>query len=555
MINNYVQFQRFNNFVNKISLREFTGRESFHQQINRKAKRVFESNFRSIPFSRNIHSNTVQLKNYWWIIGGVITSTLCMWMFSKKIKKSPIFSLEELEKHRTIEKGLWIAWQDPQDHQWYVSAMADFVTLHPGGERIAEAGGKTAMPYWQQFARHLDSSGNPTSQVLRALRSRVIGLLKTPPTDLLGSDPYSLEPDRSKNILFPLQSKPYNAGQKPIYLESFVTDVSKMFIRFHTPVPLLQNHSLTIETPEKTAIFTLETLKQYETLTYTSVMQCTGHRRSEMANTNGIQWEAAVANVEVKGYSLWNILHQLDIPIDDNQYFLAEQLDEKGNQLFSTCIPLKELPKKTLLAIEMNGEPLNRDHGGPLRLWVPGFNGNFSVKKIDRIKILSQEQAPADKVSKFNVLGKWAPAVSLSSFLFNYVEDRKDGLFFDPEIRVNSLAIAGREMHISEGTKEINLKGWAWSGGGREIVSVQISIDEGQTWEEATLKPIIQQPINERYAWTGWDISIPISSQTTQVLIRAKDSKGNIQPQDFTWNPRGLRNNSWTLLHVKVVKK
>jgi len=461
------------------------------------------------------------------------------------LKKNRQISLQEMEEHRTVETGLWIAWQDPISRKWFVSAMADFVDSHPGGSKILEAGGQVAMPFWQQFTRHLDSSGNPTPIVLQELKCRIVGELMESPKQMQTSDPYAWEPNRQNNNLSLLQEKPYNAGQIPCNLSDFTTPLSDIFVRFHTPAPCLQNHQLKILIGNSVSLESLSSLaNKLSPVSYSSVLQCTGHRRSEMKDVNGLQWNSAVANVEIKGYRLWDLLHSLGITSENIGYFLAEQLDPEGKQLFSCCIPLSKIPFSTLLATEMNQEMLDRDHGGPLRLWVPGFNGNFSVKAINQIRILSPEEMP--KTGKYENLGVWGPAIALSSNLTAYVEDRDGQLFFQPDLKVNAMAcIDPTGVSVELGDTSVFLKGWAWSGGGKDIRSVQFSTDEGTRWTDAVIDPIISQPFHERYSWTEWKSEIPIHTKMRRIFIRATDTEGDTQPRQAPWNPRGLRNNAW----------
>lgn len=497
------------------------------------------------------HSRKIEKVHYsklWTVAAGIVAASIGLWVLSTSKKQLPKYTLKDLEEHGSVDKGLWIAWQDPQDKLWYISSMADFVSSHPGGNQMLAAGGKAVMPFWQRFARHLDSAGNPTAVVLKELRSRIVGNLDTPPDEASITDPYLFEPDRSDTQLKLLQQRPYNAGQDHSQLKDFITEIPQVFIRHHGPAPLLKDYALEIEGPKGTSYVTLETLTRFPVVTYLSVLQCTGHRRSEMPNTNGLQWEASVANVEVTGYRLWDILKEMGFERDQNFYLFVEQLDEKKTAQYSTCIPIQKLPEDTLLITEMNGEPLNRDHGAPLRLLVPGFYGNFSVKKPERMKILSKDEIPQEQIEKYAPLGIWAPAVAMSPFLANYVEHRTDGMFIDPELRVNSLGTVDGERSAVE--QAIVLEGWAWSGGGREILKVEISADFGISWKEAKIDPLVEQPKGRRYAWTKWSASTPFSDFET-VLVRATDSQGNVQPRQATWNPRGLRHNSWTKIFVK----
>jgi len=108
----------------------------------------------------------------------------------------------------------------------------------------------------------------------------------------------------------------------------------------------------------------------------------------------------------------------------------------------------------------------------------------------------------------------------------------------------------------------INVRGWAYSGGGNGIVRVDVSGDDGKTWHTATLKEGSEQPIHQAYAWTFWEIDLPLadsydslkSSTTRTIVCKALDASYNVQPEtvDAIWNARGLNNTAWHRVEVKL---
>ena len=98
----------------------------------------------------------------------------------------------------------------------------------------------------------------------------------------------------------------------------------------------------------------------------------------------------------------------------------------------------------------------------------------------------------------------------------------------------------------------VAVKGFAWSGGGRGIVRVDLSIDGGVTWHEAELGEGAEQHPSQAWAWTFWSAELPLPSDTksgerVQVICKATDAAYNTQPENAApiWNARGLNNNSW----------
>ena len=102
---------------------------------------------------------------------------------------------------------------------------------------------------------------------------------------------------------------------------------------------------------------------------------------------------------------------------------------------------------------------------------------------------------------------------------------------------------------------QVTLKGYAWSGGGRGIIRVDVSADGGKTWHEATLKPNGQTPYHS-YAWTLWEADIPLPKGMTQteLVVKAVDISYNVQPDSVAgiWNLRGCLSNAWHRVNVKV---
>jgi sulfite oxidase len=124
---------------------------------------------------------------------------------------------------------------------------------------------------------------------------------------------------------------------------------------------------------------------------------------------------------------------------------------------------------------------------------------------------------------------------------------------------------AGTHVDLKS-TPSIPVRGYAWSGGGRGIVRVDVSADNGQTWHTANLiKPtgngIEQQPLNRAWAWTPWNIDLPLSfigtekkSNEITLVCKAIDSSYNSQPETWApiWNLRGCLSNAWHRVPLNI---
>ena len=124
----------------------------------------------------------------------------------------------------------------------------------------------------------------------------------------------------------------------------------------------------------------------------------------------------------------------------------------------------------------------------------------------------------------------------------------------------NINTLAQPQNHKTE-VVQTSAKGFAWSGGGRAIIRVDVSANKGLSWQTATLKEGADQPLSKAWAWTFWeidDLEIDASKlkpgDEIKVLVKAVDASYNAQPEGAAaiWNLRGLNNNSWHAFTVKV---
>lgn len=315
-------------------------------------------------------------------------------------------------------------------------------------------------------------------------------------------------------------------------------------------------------------------------------IQCAGNRRSEMSqvkNVKGLVWEkTAISTAQWTGVLLADVLAHLGISEanevcaihndDDSNNDNCEQCaavirhvhlealdsDPVDGKTYGASIPVSTAldPRKdVLLAFEMNGEPLPRDHGYPLRAIVPGTVGARNVKFLHRI-VLSAEESPNFWQQK-----------DYRGFPPNVDYDTEDYFAFAgdaiQELPVQSAIVQPNDgsTHVitsRSSSSTIPVQGYAWSGGGRNIVRVDVSIDAGQTWTAAKLHPAAKkQRYNRAWAWTPWeiDVSVPQDAAQVEIICKAVDASYNAQPDTIApiWNMRGMLNNAWHRVRVHIV--
>ncbi|MBM3942535.1 MAG: sulfite oxidase [SAR202 cluster bacterium] len=187
-----------------------------------------------------------------------------------------------------------------------------------------------------------------------------------------------------------------------------------------------------------------------------------------------------------------------------------------------------------LLVYEMNGEPLQPQHGYPLRLLVPGWYGMASVKWLGRIEVLGE---PFQGYQMAHT--------------YRYSQTADDPGEPVTRIRVRSLLVPPGIPDFLTRTRLVEaglvvLRGRAWSGDGL-IQRVEVSTDGGNVWQDAQL-----DRQNSPYGWCGWSLRWEAAPGQYQILSRATDARGNTQPVDQPWTFQGMGNNMAQAVEVFV---
>jgi DMSO/TMAO reductase YedYZ molybdopterin-dependent catalytic subunit len=176
-----------------------------------------------------------------------------------------------------------------------------------------------------------------------------------------------------------------------------------------------------------------------------------------------------------------------------------------------------------LLAYQMNGRPLEPQHGAPVRLLVPGWYGMTSVKWLTRITAVGEPfQGYQQRVA------------------YRYQQDADDPGEGVSRMRVRALLVPPghpdfltRARYVEAGAVE--LTGRAWSGSGA-VERVEVGVDGG--WEDAALEPALGD-----FAWRGWRYAWRAVPGEHVVACRATDAAGEVQPLEQPWNYQGMGNN------------
>ncbi|XP_078577676.1 sulfite oxidase-like [Branchiostoma floridae x Branchiostoma japonicum] len=473
----------------------------------------------------------------------------------------PEFSLSEVAKHKTKNERVWITYKSG------VYDITEFLESHPGGaSKIMLAAGGSVEPFWAMYAVHKE---NPeVFELLEPLRigniskKDLIEMQQTKKAD--PNDPFASEPGRHP-ALAPSSKKPFNAEPpQELLVDNYITPNELFFVRNHLPVPQvdMNKYVLTVGGEGlKKHSFTLDDLKEkFKHRKMVATIQCAGNRRSNMMEVKkikGLSWGiAAISNAEWTGVYLSDILAHVGLSDPENRGELRhvqfEGLDlDPEKAPYGGSIPIEKALDPSgdvLLAWDMNGEPLSRDHGFPLRVIAPGIIGARQVKWLSKVWA-SPDESPSHWQQ--NDYKGFAPQVDWDS-----VDFKKSPAI--QEYPVQSAICEPKDGTVWDDEEEVTVKGYAYSGGGREIIRVDVSADGGKTWHPTELVAKPNQGYNRTWAWTLWEASVPLpkdaKGKKVELCAKAVDSAYNTQPESFKpyWNLRGVVANAWHRVHITV---
>jgi len=303
-------------------------------------------------------------------------------------------------------------------------------------------------------------------------------------------------------------------------LHGIVTPSSLHFERHHNGVPAIdpKRHRLLIHgLVARPLIFTVDDLERLPSVSRLAFIECAGNSRDGWGDANDLtaqEIHGLTSTSEWTGVKLSTLLEAVGME-PKASWMLAEGGDAAG---LDRSVPLtEEVLRDAMVCYGQNGEALRPEQGYPLRLLLPGFEGNINVKWLRRLKVGTAPFMTRWETSKYTDLMPDGTA-----YQFSLVMEAKS-VITNP---------SGRQQ-IDRGFREI--QGLAWSGRGR-IATVEVSVDTGRTWQNARLQEPILPKCHTRFylPWT-WD------GRETIIQSRCKDETGYRQPtRDALIKVRGL---------------
>lgn len=372
----------------------------------------------------------------------------------------------------------------------------------------------------------------------------------------MGEFPASVFADERKMMRFPEKAEMIVLTQRPVQLETpisyfkeLITPNDALFVRWHisrlpTSVDLNLWRLKIGGNTERELALSMDDLKQFEKVSYTAVLQCSGNGRSFFEpRVAGGQWKnGAMGNVTFTGARLRDILNKAGLK--------AGSVDVSFDGLDAGPLPtvpdfVKSLPvdkameDDIIVAYEMNGEYMPLLNGFPARLVVPGWYATYWVKGLTSITVLPGQFEGFWMKSAYRIpdtpCGCTPPGTAPKKTIPIH------------RMTTRSLIIDPQDHARLKANSPVEVMGIAFSGG-YSIRDVIVSVDGGRTWREARLGQD-----KGRYSWVQWFFPWkPTEPGKYTLMARATNSVGESQPFEGLWNPAGYLWNKIEKVEVVV---
>ena len=327
-----------------------------------------------------------------------------------------------------------------------------------------------------------------------------------------------------RNVEWLTESPVSSINFTPIHaLEGTITPQGCAFERHHSGAIELskQDYRLMINgLVEKPLVFTFEDLLRFPRTVNTAFLECAANGGMEWggAQLEGCQFtQGMIHNMEYTGVPLRLLLEEAGVK-PEGKWIYAEGADASSN---GRSIPIEKALDDVMVAFFANGEALRKEHGYPVRLVVPGWEGNMWIKWLRRIGVYDKAVESREETSKYTDLMPDGRA-------------RKWTWTMDTKSVITS---PSPQAPIRHGKGPLVLTGLAWSGNGK-IKRVDVSLDGGVNWQEARISGDIKSK-----ALTRFHLDIDWDGSEMLLQSRAIDETGYVQPtKDALREIRGLNN-------------
>ena len=293
------------------------------------------------------------------------------------------------------------------------------------------------------------------------------------------------------------------------HLSGIITPSALHFERHHNGVPLIdpKRHRLLVHGfVRQPMIFTVEELKRFPAESRLAFIECSGNSGKEWKGPKGKtvqETHGMTSTSEWTGVALSTVLQEAGIQ-SESVWVLAEGSDAAA---LTRSLPLASVLKNALICYAQNGESLRPEQGYPLRLLIPGWEGNTCVKWLRRLKLMKNPAMTREETSKYTDL---MPDGQSRQFTF--------------EMDAKSVITSPSGEQQLEQPGFVEIRGLAWSGRGK-ITRVDVSTNGGKSWKAAKLQEPVLPMCHTRFRidwqWHG---------QEAILQSRCEDETGYLQP-------------------------
>lgn len=351
-----------------------------------------------------------------------------------------------------------------------------------------------------------------TARSANAAPPDVPAWMKTPGAPLSGYGNRATHESGVQRVAGPQPGTTGSGGSRtPLQsLEGIITPSSLHFERHHSGVPDIdpaQHQVLIHGLVERPLIFSMDALTRYPLVSNIRFLECSGNSAANNGAEAPQQTAGGVHGLvscsDWAGVPLSILLEEAGVKAE-GKWLLAEGADAAA---MSRSVPMAKAMDDAILALYQNGERLRPEQGYPVRLFLPGFEGNMNVKWLRRIKVTAEPTMTKDETSKYSDL-----------------QPNGRSLQFTFPMEVKSVITSPSGMQKMQGPGLYQISGIAWSGAGR-IRRVEVSADGGKTWAQAALDgptlPKAFARFRMPWRWNGGP---------SVLQSRAIDDAGNVQP-------------------------
>jgi sulfite oxidase len=348
-----------------------------------------------------------------------------------------------------------------------------------------------------------------------------------------------------KDALTRLSQRPPDYETPVALLDRFITPVEHFYVRSHLPVPPTLDATAwrlavagEVETPLSLSV---DEVRALPATTVTVTLECAGNGRAFFdPPVAGIQWKkGAVGTARWTGARLRDIIARAR-PGAGARFVHMEGADRPLGTMppFVRQVPIdKAMHEDTIVAYAMNDVPIPAVHGFPLRAIVPGWEGAYAMKWLNRLQLSATPSDSFWVATAYRYpVRRVAPGAA--------VEARDMAPLTG--LAVKSLITAPLDgASLARGP--LTVAGFAWAGE-TDIAHVDVSIDSGASWQRAEL--VGEQ---QKYTWRRFECRVEATrAESYTILSRATDAEGRTQPALSHWNPSGYLWNQYDSVRVEV---